>query len=176
MLDWSAREVAELLEIGVAAVNSALQRARATLREHLPAGRREDWTAPGELSEAERELLQGFVEFHERGDAEAAVALLAEDIRITMPPHPYLYDGLDAIAPLLERAFGPEEAMGDWRVVPTRANRMPAAASYLRRPGETEFRAFKIDVLRVRDGKIAEITTFDATLFEAFGLERVLRV
>jgi RNA polymerase sigma-70 factor (ECF subfamily) len=175
VLDWPAREVAELLEIGVAAVNSALQRARATLREHLPAGRREDWTAPGELSDAERELLQGFVESHERGDAEAAVALLADDIRVTMPPHPYLYEGLDAIAPLLERAFGPEEAMGDWRLVPTRANRMPAAASYLRRPGETEFRAFKIDVLRVRDGRIAEITTFDATLFEAFGLERTLR-
>ena len=128
VLDWPAREVAELLEIGVAAVNSALQRARATLREHLPAGRREDWTAPGELSEAERELLEGFVDSHERGDAEAAVALLADDIRITMPPHPYLYDGLDAIAPLLERAFGPEEAMGDWRLVPTRANRMPAAS------------------------------------------------
>jgi RNA polymerase sigma-70 factor (TIGR02960 family) len=176
VLDWSAREVAELLEIGVAAVNSALQRARATLREHLPTGRREDWTAPGELSEAERELLQGFVDSHERGDAEAAVALLADDIRVTMPPHPYLYEGREAIAPLLERAFGPEAAMGDWRLVPTRANRMPAAASYLRRPGEAEFRAFKIDVLRVRDGKIAEITTFDATLFEAFGLERTLRV
>jgi RNA polymerase sigma-70 factor (TIGR02960 family) len=175
VLDWPAREVADLLEIGVAAVNSALQRARATLREHLPAGRREDWTAPGELSEAERELLEGFIDFHERGDAEAAVALLAEDIRITMPPHPYLYEGRDAIAPLLETAFGPEETMGDWRLVPTRANRMPAAASYLRRPGEAEFRAFKIDVLRVRDGRIAEITTFDATLFEAFGLERVLR-
>ena len=51
---------------------------------------------------------------------------------------------------------------------------MPAAASYLRRPGETEFRAFKFDVLRVRDGKIAEITTFGATLFEEFGLERTL--
>jgi RNA polymerase sigma-70 factor (TIGR02960 family) len=175
VLDWPAREVAELLEIGVAAVNSALQRARATLREHLPAGRREDWTAPGELSEAERELLEGFIDSHERGDAEAAVALLAEDIRVTMPPHPYLYEGRDAIAPLLERAFGPEEAMGDWRLAPTRANRMPAAASYLRRPGEAEFRAFKIDVLRVRDGRIAEITTFDATLFEAFGLERTLR-
>jgi RNA polymerase sigma-70 factor (TIGR02960 family) len=175
VLDWPAREVAELLEIGVAAVNSALQRARATLREHLPAGRREDWTAPDELSEAERELLEGFIDFHERGDAEAAVALLADDIRITMPPHPYLYEGLEAIAPLLQTAFGPEKSMGDWRLVPTRANRMPAAASYLRRPGEEEFRAFKIDVLRVRDGKIAEITTFDATLFEAFGLERTLR-
>jgi RNA polymerase sigma-70 factor (ECF subfamily) len=173
VLDWPVRDAAELLEIGVAAVNSALQRARATLREHLPTGRREDWTAP-EVTAEERALLEGFIDSHERGDAAAVVALIAEDVRITMPPLPYLFEGREAMAPLLERAFGPEEAMGDWRLVPTRANRMPAAASYLRRPGEEEFRAFKIDVLRVRDGKIAEITTFDETLFEAFGLERVL--
>jgi len=173
VLDWPVRDAAEVLEIGVAAVNSALQRARATLRDNLPSERREDWTAP-EATEAERELLARFIDSHERADAEAVVGLIAEDIRITMPPHPYLYEGRDAIAPLLERAFGPEERMGDWRLVPIRANRMPAAASYLRRPGETEYRAFKIDVLRVRGGQIAEITTFDATLFEAFGLERVL--
>jgi RNA polymerase sigma-70 factor (TIGR02960 family) len=172
VLDWPARDAADVLEIGVAAVNSALQRARATLREHLPAERREDWAAP-EASEAERELLAAFIDSHERGDAEAAVALIAEDIRITMPPQPYLYEGRDAIAPLLKQAF--ESGMGEWRLVPIRANRMPAAASYLRAPGETEFRAFKIDVLRVRGGEIAEITTFGAALFEEFGLERTLR-
>jgi len=87
-----------------------------------------------------------------------------------MPPHPYLYDGLDAIAPLLDRAL----REGDWRLVATRANRMPTAASYLRRPGDTEFRAFKFDVLRVRDGLIAEITTFGPELFGAFGLQPTL--
>jgi hypothetical protein len=92
-----------------------------------------------------------------------------QDIRITMPPHPFLYEGLDAIAPLLERAFGSERD-GDWRLVPTQANRMPTAASYLRRPGDSEFRAFKFDVLRIRDGAIAEITTFGPGLFPAFGL------
>jgi RNA polymerase sigma-70 factor (TIGR02960 family) len=172
VLDWPASEVAELLEVGVAAVNSALQRARATLREHLPAGGREEWTVP-EVSESERELLERFIDTHERGDADAVVALIAEDIRVTMPPHPYLYEGRDAIAPLLETAFG-AEAMGEWRLVPIRANRQPAAASYLRRPGDSTFHAFKIDVLRVQDGLIAEITTFDATLFEAFGLARTL--
>jgi RNA polymerase sigma-70 factor (TIGR02960 family) len=172
VLDWPAREVADLLEVGVAAVNSALQRARATLHAHLPAQRREEWTAP-EMTEAEREMLARFIDFHERGDAEAAVALVTEDIVMTMPPHPGLYEGRDAMAPLLARAFGPN-GMGEWRLVATRANRQPAAASYLRRPGESEFRAFKIDVLRVRGDRIAEITTFDATLFEAFGLERTL--
>jgi RNA polymerase sigma-70 factor (ECF subfamily) len=172
VLDWPARDVADLLEVGVAAVNSALQRARATLREHLPPGRREEWAAP-DMTEAERERLARFIDSHERGDADAAVALLTEDIRITMPPLPFLYEGRAEIAPLMANALGPD-AFGQWRLVPTRANRQPAAASYLRRPGKSEFRAFKLDVLRLRDGKIAEITTFGADLFEEFGLERAL--
>ena len=63
-------------------------------------------------------------------------------------------------------------AMGEWRLVPVGANRMPAAASYLRRPGDSEFRAFKLDVMRIEAGMIAEITTFNADLFPAFGLQR----
>jgi hypothetical protein len=90
-----------------------------------------------------------------------------------MPPAPYLFEGLDALRPLLERAFGPDRD-GDWRLLPTSANRMPAAASYLRRPGDPEFRAFKLDVLRVANGRIAEITTFGYALFPAFGLPAVL--
>jgi hypothetical protein len=74
---------------------------------------------------------------------------------------------------LLDRAFGPERD-GDWRLVPAAANRMPAAASYLRRPGDTEFRAFKLDVLQVRDGTIAEITTFGYSRFPHFGLGPVI--
>ncbi|HEY4093971.1 MAG TPA: RNA polymerase subunit sigma-70 [Baekduia sp.] len=167
VLDWPAAEVATLLEIGVAAVNSALQRARATLREHLPPDRREDWTSP-EVSATERALVDGFITTHMQGDAEGALALLADDIRVTMPPQPFLYEGLAAIAPLLERAY--ESGMGEWRLVPVGANRQPAAASYLLAPGATEWVAFKFDVLRVVDGKIAEITTFGPTLFAAFGL------
>jgi hypothetical protein len=83
------------------------------------------------------------------------------------------FDGLASIAVLLERAFG-EEREGDWRLLPTRANRLPAAASYLRRHGDSEFRAFKLDVLRVEHGQIAEITTFGHSLFPAFGLPPIL--
>jgi RNA polymerase sigma-70 factor (ECF subfamily) len=172
VLDWPATEVGELLDLGVPAVNSALQRARATLREHLPAGQREDCTAP-EVSETERTLLEGFIDAHERGDTDAALAMISDDIRITMPPNPFLFEGREAIAPLLVAAHG-QESPGEWRLVPTRANRMPAAASYLRTPDDTQFRAFKFDLLRVRDGQIAEITTFDNRLFEAFGLPLVL--
>jgi RNA polymerase sigma-70 factor (TIGR02960 family) len=171
VLGWPASETAALLETSVAAANSALQRARATMQEHLPA-RRAEWSA-GAPSAEERALLGRFIDAHERCDAAAAVAIAAKDIRITMPPNPFRFEGLEAITPLLERAFG-EDRDGDWRLVPTRANRMPTAASYLRRPGDAEFRAFKFDVLRIDDGVIAEITTFGSGLFPAFGLPPTL--
>jgi RNA polymerase sigma-70 factor (ECF subfamily) len=171
VLGWPASQTATVLETTVAAVNSALQRARAALQEHLPA-RRDDWSA-GEPGEQERELLERFIDAHERCDAAAAIAIAAADIRITMPPNPLCFDGLEAIVPLLDRAMGPDRD-GDWRLLPTRANRMPTAASYLRRPGDSEFRAFKLDVLRIGDAAITEITTFPAGLFGAFGLPATL--
>ena len=70
----------------------------------------------------------------------------------------------------LERALGE----GDWLLLPTWANRMPTAASYLRQPGDTAYRAFKFDVLRIEKGVIAEITTFGPALFPAFGLAPIL--
>jgi RNA polymerase sigma-70 factor (ECF subfamily) len=167
VLGLPATETAALLETSVAAANSALQRARATMQDHLPSHRL-DWSAQ-EPSGAERELLARFIDAHERCDAAAAVAIASEDLRVTMPPYPMLFDGLAEVTPLLERAFGPERD-GDWQLVPTMANRMPTAASYLRRPGDTEFRAFKLDVLRIEGGAIAEITTFGPELFPAFGL------
>jgi RNA polymerase sigma-70 factor (ECF subfamily) len=169
VLGWSASETAALLDVTVAAANSALQRARATLRERLPA-RPSDWYG-SEPSDQERALLEGFIDAHERSDAGAAAALAREDIRVTMPPHPWCYDGLAAIAPLLQQGLSEP---GDWRLVPTRANRQPTAASYLRARGDAEFRAFKLDVLRIEGGLIAEVTTFDARLFPAFGLPPTL--
>ena len=167
VLEWTARATAELLDMTVAAANSALQRARATVRELLPGDHRRRSAA--ELTDDERRLLDAFIDAHERGDAEAAVASMREDIRIAMPPHPLLYEGRDAMAPLLERAFG-AESPGDWLLVPTRANRQPAAGNYLRAHGDSEYRAFKLDVIRVEDGLVAEVTTFGASLFPQFGL------
>ena len=167
VLDWTARATAELLDMTVAAANSALQRARATIHELLPQDRTKR-SAAG-LSEHEQRLLKCFIDAHERGDAAAAIAMVREDIRITMPPHPFLYEGRAAMGTLLERAFGPEQP-GDWLLVPTLANRMPAAASYLRAYGDDEFRAFKLDVLRVEDDLVAEVTTFGHALFPEFGL------
>jgi RNA polymerase sigma-70 factor (TIGR02960 family) len=171
VLGWSAKETADLLELTIPAVNSALQRARATLREHLPSDGRELWTSP-EASEAERRALEGFIDAHQSGDTDAALALIADDVRVTMPPQGYLFDGRAAVAPLIERAHS--RADGEWRLVPTAANRQPAAASYLRAPGDDTFRAFKLDVLRIADGTIAELTTFGGDRFDAFGLPPTL--
>lgn len=172
VLGWPAAETASLLETSVAAANSALQRARATLHEHLPR-KRSDWSVR-EPSAEELALLDRFIDAHERCDAAAAVAIAAQEIRVSMPPDGICFDGLENILPLLERAFG-EDRDGDWRLVPTRANRMPTAASYLRRPGDTQFRAFKFDVLRIENGRIAEITTFGSKMFPAFGLPPILQ-
>ena len=171
VLEFSAQETADALETSVASVNSALQRARATLGDRAPD--RAEWSVDSELSEQEQELLQGFIETHESGDTDAAVKLMADDIRITMPPNPEVYDGIESLRPLWERAFTDPDA-GEWRLLPTRLNRMPAAASYHRAPGALEFTPFKIDVLRVRDGRIAEVTTFGTAVFPELGLPAAL--
>jgi RNA polymerase sigma-70 factor (ECF subfamily) len=172
VLGWSANDTASLLQDSVPAVNSALQRARATLKRHLPR-RRLDWGAGTDASEQERALLQRYIDAHERSDAAAVAALLSEDVRVTMPPEPAL-DGRDAVMTLFADVAFADSAPGDWRLVPTWANRQPAAANYLRRPGETEFRALALDVLRFEDGKLAEITVFRGDLFPTFGLPLTL--
>jgi RNA polymerase sigma-70 factor (ECF subfamily) len=168
VLGWPASETASALGTSVAAANSALQRARATMQSHLPDTRAE-WSAR-EPSAEERRLVEQFIAAHERLDAEAAIAIAAQDIRVTMPPLPYCFQGAEALRPLMADAA----AMGEWRLVPAGANQMPAAASYLRRPGDSVFRAFKLDVMRVEGALIAEITTFPADHFAAFGLQPTL--
>ena len=95
VLGWPAKDAAELLETSVASVNSALQRARATLRDHLPE-RRLDWSG-GERSEQERALVRRYVEASERGDTRALALMLRDDARFSMPPEPGLFVGREAI-------------------------------------------------------------------------------
>ena len=169
VLDFSAAETASQLDMTVQAVNSALQRARATMRANQPHGRTA--APPAEPTPAELALLERFIDAHQRADVEAAIAMLREDARVAMPPNPFWFNGREAIVQSLIAGL---RDPGEWRLIPVRANRQPAAASYLRPWGGTEFEAFKFDILRVENGRIAEITTFDATLFPVFGLPPIL--
>jgi RNA polymerase sigma-70 factor, ECF subfamily len=171
VLGWSAKETASLLETSVASANSALQRARATLRQQLPP-RRLEWTPSSVPTAEERAVLQRYIDATEQADATALAELLAEDARTAMPPIPDWLEGREAIMTAIVQGLAPE--FGQWRLLPTWANRQPAAASYLRRPGETEYQAFSIDVLRVEHGKVVEIIAFTAELFPAFGLPATL--
>jgi RNA polymerase sigma-70 factor, ECF subfamily len=168
VLGWSAKETARLLETTVDSVNSALRRARSTLRRHLPPSRLE-WASGSDPTQEERRLLRRYMDAHERTDAAIFAALLREDARLTMPPTPTWYDGREAIVTFHARQlFVPEI---QWRAMVTRANRQPAVAFYTRQPGEPDFRASVMDVLRVEEGRVTQIDAFVLpALFPAFGL------
>jgi RNA polymerase sigma-70 factor (ECF subfamily) len=172
VLGWPAAEAADLLESSVASVNSALQRARATLREHLPEQRAE-WTSAAPTEE-ERSVLQRFVEACEEADIDALGTLLREDAIFTMPPEEGFVQGRDAIMESWGAAMVGPDSLGEFRLVPVAANRQPAAANYVRKEGETQFRALSVDVLRIVDGEIAEVTTFGPEKFALFGLPATL--
>jgi RNA polymerase sigma-70 factor (TIGR02960 family) len=173
VLGWTAAETASVLDTSVAAANSALQRARVTMQQQLPEDRGTWAASTTTATDQEREVLAAFIDAHSRSDAAASLAIASEDLRVTMPPQPWLYEGLSGFRTLVERAFG-EGAEGEWKLVPSMANRMPTGASYLRRWDDDTFRAYKLDVLRVVDGKIAEITTFGVKHFPTFGLPPTL--
>jgi RNA polymerase sigma-70 factor (ECF subfamily) len=173
VLGCSAKETARLLETSVASVNSALQRARAGLRQSLPEDR-EAWQHAAEASAAERELLARYVEYSERVDAEGLAALLHEDIRFSMPPTPGVWTGRNTVVQCwTDGGFG-SDAFGSMRCVITRANGQPAVAGYVRKPGESAYQPLAIDVLRVQDGVITEIVTFGREIFEHFHLPATL--
>jgi RNA polymerase sigma-70 factor, ECF subfamily len=169
VLGCSAKEIADVLETTVPAVNSALQRARAAMKENLPA-RRTEWPSDTDATVAERELLDRYVAYSETPDPLALKRLLSEDVRFSMPPQPGVFVGRDEVVDgWVEGGFG-AEAFGSMRCLITRANRQPAVACYVRRPGDDHYAPLAIDVLRVTDGAVSEIVTFDGAVFSWFGL------
>ncbi|MFF0141650.1 sigma-70 family RNA polymerase sigma factor [Streptomyces sp. NPDC005227] len=169
VLGLSAAETAEALEMTVASVNSALQRARPTLRDRLPR-RRAEWTTGTDARE--REVLRRYMAAAESLDLTRFTGLLSEDIALTMPPNPFWFVGRDAITEFLRISLDPASPMflGHWRHLPARANGQLAAGGYVRRPGTTVYRAQVLDVLRIEGDRIVEITSFEPHLFPAFGL------
>jgi RNA polymerase sigma-70 factor (TIGR02960 family) len=166
VLGWPAKDVAELLGDSVNSVNSALQRARAGMREHLPA-QRQDWTG-GDEDAGTRDLVRRYTDASVATDVDTIAALLRDDVRCSMPPTPGLYVGRDAVVnSWVEDGF---EELKHLRAVVTAVNRQPAVAFYLWRQQEGAYLPLTIDVLRVTGEAIAEIVTFHADQFPRLGL------
>jgi RNA polymerase sigma-70 factor (ECF subfamily) len=165
VLRWQATEVAELLDTSVASVNSALQRARATL-----AASDIDTSGPAQpLTEADRALLARYVEAFERYDIEALTALIQEDATQSMPPFDLWLRGRDDI---FTWWFGPGIGCKGSRVIPTvSANGSPAFGQYKPSP-DGGYEPWALQVLELQGGRIAEFTFFldTAALFPLFGL------
>jgi RNA polymerase sigma-70 factor (ECF subfamily) len=166
-LDWSVRDTAAALDMSQAAVNSALQRAHATLATHLPAQRTE-WRS--DATGSERTTLRRLIAAWERADTAALVQLLRDDAKLIMPPGTTWFFGRRDIAAFLTgHVFG--EMGSGWRLRPTAANRQPAFGLYWRRPDEDRFAAFAIGVLRIDGDAVAEIALFQQPeLFGPFAL------
>ena len=166
VLRWKAAEVAELLETSVASVNSALQRARATLEaSNVTAAT----TAPS-IDAADAELVARYVDAFQQYDMDALTALIHEDATQSMPPYDMWLSGRDDI---LGWWVGPGAGCRGSRVIPTlAANGAPAFGQYKPSEDGTGFEPWALQVLEIEDGRIVEFTFFldTNTLFPLFGL------
>ncbi len=170
VLGWPAKDVARLLGDSVNSVNSALQRARAGMREHLPAERR-DWSGGGQDA-GTRELVRRYTDAVVATDVDGIAALLRDDVRCSMPPTPGLHVGRDAVvADWVDSGFQDLEGL---RAVVTSVNRQPAVAFYLRRERTGAHLPLTVDVLRVVGRAVAEIVTFHDDRFPSLGLPEAL--
>ncbi|NIH88140.1 sigma-70 family RNA polymerase sigma factor [Amycolatopsis granulosa] len=165
VLEFSAAEVAGLLGTSAAAVNSALQRARAGLGGAVL----DDITRPADP--AARRTVEAYVRAFEAGDVGALVELLTDDAVLEMPPVPLWYRGRDDYAAFIRRVFAMRGT--GWRMVPVAANGQPAVAAYAPKPG-TGHRLHTLQLFTVTGGKIARTVVFgDPAVFATFGLPPV---
>ena len=170
VLGYHANEVADMLDSTVESVNSALKRARASLRHRLPpTGEREP--PPALDSPAERALAARFTRAYESGDVDALVALLTADVRVAMPPIPLEYHGRDAVAHFYASVLHQGRP---YDLVPTRANGQPAFGVYVRSPASGIRHGTGLYVLTLAGDRICAITRFDTSVLPWFGLPRAL--
>jgi RNA polymerase sigma-70 factor (ECF subfamily) len=165
VLQWKASEVAELLGTTVASVNSALQRARATLAEH----NLDRSAAVDEMDDEHRALLSRYAEAFERYDISALVSLLHEDAILNMPPYDLWLQGPEEISTWFT---GHGAGCAGSRLVPLAANGQPAFGQYRRDPDEDGYYAWAVQVLEFLQGRISGYSSFldVETLFPMFGL------
>jgi RNA polymerase sigma-70 factor (ECF subfamily) len=173
VLDWPAGEVADLLDLSVPAVKSALHRARATLGNHYHAVPLESLSLRG-LDEARQRQLDRYARAWEMADVDELAALLKADAMFSMPPNPAWVRGIDDIRSLVGRAiFGGE--VGRWRLLPATANGEPGFGLYRRDEQDGLYHAYGVQVVSFDGDQIAAITTFRTpALVRHFGLPDVL--
>jgi RNA polymerase sigma-70 factor (ECF subfamily) len=169
VLGFHATEVAGMLDATVDSVNSALKRARASLQQRRqPAAGREPPPASG--SPSEDAIVARFARAWESADLDALVALLTDDVFISMPPMPFEYQGRDVVARFCASLFG---AGRRFDLVPTRANGQPAFGAYLR--ASTGIRhGTGLYVLTLTGDRICAMTRFESSVLPSFGLPRSL--
>ncbi|UWZ40725.1 sigma-70 family RNA polymerase sigma factor [Dactylosporangium roseum] len=168
VLAFSAAEIATMMKTSITSVNSALARARKVVAERVPPASQQQ-TLRSLDDRRVREVVAGYASALERGDADALVALLTADVTWSMPPLPHWYRGVDAVRDFAVQL--PMDRCGTWRHLPTTANAQPAIACYLAAGPADPHTAWSINVLTLRDDRIAAITSFiDPVLFERFGL------
>jgi RNA polymerase sigma-70 factor (ECF subfamily) len=168
VVGWSAAETAEILDMSAAAINSALQRARATLKKHVASadrGEREMATV------GQRSLLDRYVRAWEAKDLDGLVALLKEDAVLSMPPLSEWYQGHDAIRAVCAFFWSPGTLpYSAFRLIETKANGQPAFALYARSTSDSKWHAHVIQVLTLEGDAISALTYFvNPNLFRAFG-------
>ena len=179
VLDFSAIETADVLELTVSSVNSALHRARTTLSQRYPRGEMEDSTMSSK-DERTQWLLDHFVQAWERADVDGLVALLKADAAFAMPPSPSWYQGRKAISRFsaatifADDGMFPGKALNRWKLLPTRANGSPAFAIYQRNE-KNEYQAFGLIALVVDGDKLSQIISFiDPSLPPLFGFPNTM--
>ena len=157
VLGFSAQEAADSLDTTVQSVNSALQRARKTIDERLPAESQQA-TLRSLGDDGIREVVEGYMDAMQRGDVEAVVGMLAEDAAWSMPPLAAWFRGQETLRRFLH--FGPLSGDWRWRHLPARANGQAAIASYAWYEKESTYRPFALDVLTLQGSRIKEVTSF----------------
>jgi RNA polymerase sigma-70 factor (TIGR02960 family) len=170
VLGFHAHEVAELLDSTLESVTSALKRGRATLQRRQPTGPREPAAAPN--SPAEHAVAAQLTHAYQSGDIDALVALLTDDVLLTMPPIALEYHGRHAVAGFFANVSFRHGRTFD--AIPTRANGQLAFGVYLRGPTGGPRHAIGLDVLTLAGDRICAFTHFETSVLPAFGLPRSL--